>query len=54
MVFLYLRSILAVKNKFISDVYCTTDDKFIIRNSNKFDYKIIKRPRKLADLIQVI
>ena len=46
---LYLRSILAAKNcKFISDVYCSTDDKFIIRNSNKFDYKIIKRPRKLA------
>jgi CMP-N-acetylneuraminic acid synthetase len=46
---LFLRNILEAKKcNLILDVYCTTDDKFIIRNSKKFNYKIIKRPKKLA------
>lgn len=46
---IFLRSILAAKKcKLIKDVYCSTDDKYIIGNSTKFNYKVIKRPKRLA------
>ncbi len=46
---LFLHNVLFCKeSKFIKEVFVSTDDEYIIENSNKFKYKIIERPEYLA------